>query len=112
MVTWVVFSSRSQVVLSVVHTGACTQWGRHSHSWVIQFPTWPIEWQQMTALLAWQDYMATGTTDMFDSYEQKLYNNTQIAEVDHTGLIFSKQGRHIIGWGECCPSFSVSRRGR
>jgi hypothetical protein len=22
-------------------------WGRHSHSWVLEVPTWPVEWMQV-----------------------------------------------------------------
>jgi hypothetical protein len=36
-------------------------WPRHSHAWVINSPTWPVEWKQITPFLGWQDYMATGT---------------------------------------------------
>ena len=32
-------------------------WARHSHAWVIQSPTWPGEWKQITPFLGWQDYM-------------------------------------------------------
>merc|ERR1719174_805854 len=40
-------------------------WARHSHSWVLEVPTWPIEWQQMSALLAYHDFMETGAPDLF-----------------------------------------------
>jgi len=43
-------------------------WARHSHSWVITYPTWPVEWLQMTPFLAWEDYWATGSTDLADAY--------------------------------------------
>ena len=86
-------------------------WGRHSHSWVIQFPTWPVEWLQITPFLAHQDYWATGQTDLTEAYSDLLYNNTQIQFLDaKTGLINTSKpisrpelfgtgpGRHIIGW--------------
>jgi hypothetical protein len=64
-----------------------TMWARHSASWVIEYPTWPIEWQQQTAFLAWQDYMATGSTDLASAYADKLLNNTKAQYVDRTGVI-------------------------
>ena len=27
-------------------------WARHSHAYVIQYPTWPVEWVQISVLLA------------------------------------------------------------
>ena len=132
-------------------------WARHSHSWIMQFPTWPgdtiglskqhlqslstllgvlsnvarlpvlclaawsVEWLQITPFLAWQDYWATGQTDLMISYEELLYNNTQIQWVDaKTGLINTSKpisrpelfgdgpGRHIIGWSYI-PSFHMYR---
>lgn len=70
-----------------------------------------VEWLQITPFLAWQDYWATGQTDLMVSYQDLLYNNTQIQWVDaKTGLINTSKpisrpelfgdgpGRHIIGW--------------
>jgi hypothetical protein len=90
-------------------------WARHSHSWIFQYPTWPVEWLQITPFLAHMDYMATGSTDLAEAYFDLLYNNTQIHALDHTtGLInTSKPGsrdvelwnftgrrlaRHLVGW--------------
>lgn len=28
-----------------------SMWARHSHSWVLENPTWPVEWMQMSAVL-------------------------------------------------------------
>lgn len=65
-------------------------------SWVLQVPTWPIEWQQMSALLAYQDFMETGAPDLFRTYENRLYNRTNIGAVDGTGLVNTSKGRHIV----------------
>ena len=89
-------------------------WARHSHSWIFQYPTWPVEWLQITPFLAHMDYMATGSTDLADAYFDLLYNNTQIHALDGpTGLIntskpgsrdvelwnFTRRGgRHLVGW--------------
>ena len=73
-------------------------WARHSHAWVLEVPTWPIEWQQMSALLAWHDYQATGSTDVFETYARRLHQRTQVGEVDGTGLVNTSRGRHIVAW--------------
>ena len=73
-------------------------WGRHSHTWVLAVPTWPVEWMQMAALLAWQDYYATGSTDLFEAYEATLHERTDVGAVDGTGLVNTSIGRHIVAW--------------
>jgi hypothetical protein len=88
-------------------------WARHSHSWIIQYPTWPVEWLLITPLLAYMDYWQTGSTDLADAYYELLFNNTQIHALNHSlGLIDTSapgsrdkdlwnrtgSGRHLIGW--------------
>lgn len=85
-------------------------WNRHSVSYVVQFPTWPVEWVQISVLLAYQDYWATGQTDLMQAYDALLYNNTRYEDEDATGLLacnaqVSKgcesrpgKGHHIIDW--------------
>ena len=53
-------------------------WQRHSAAWVINFPTWPIEWQQQTAVLVWQDWMATGSAKLAMSFHERLLNVTAL----------------------------------
>jgi alpha-L-rhamnosidase len=36
-------------------------WQRHSSKHNIRNPTWPTEWRQIMSLMAYEDYMATGT---------------------------------------------------
>eukprot|EP00040_Diaphanoeca_grandis_P032975 m.200886 g.200886 ORF g.200886 m.200886 type:complete len:930 (-) comp32780_c0_seq3:56-2845(-) len=73
-------------------------WGRHSHSWVLEVPTWPVEWMQMASLLAWHDYQATASVDVFATYEQRLYERTNVGAVDNTSLVNTAHGRHLVGW--------------
>ena len=76
-------------------------WVRHSHSYVLAHPTWPVEWLQMTPLLALQDYFATGSPDLAAAYLPLLTANTRYAaDVDATGLLNTSRGvqRHIIDW--------------
>ena len=53
-------------------------WPRHSHAFVIQNPTWPVEWQQLSAYLGWQDYMATGQPDLALAFMDIMHNRTQV----------------------------------
>ena len=71
---------------------------RHSYGWTLEVPTWPVEWMQMSALMGWQDFMATGSTDLFDTFEAQMYERTQIALVDATGLVNTSHGRHLYSW--------------
>ena len=48
-------------------------WARHSHAWVINNPTWPVEWRQLSAFLGWHDYMATGTADLALAFAFPMY---------------------------------------
>lgn len=74
-------------------------WGRHSHAWVLQYPTWPVEWQQTSPYLGWQDYMATGQPDLALAFEHTMYTRTKVGFLDATGLLdTSKMGRHIVDW--------------
>jgi len=52
----------------------------------------------MSALLAWQDYRATGSVDLFRTYEARLHERTQVGLVDSSGLVNTSTGRHIVGW--------------
>lgn len=74
-------------------------WNRHSHAWVIQYPTWPVEWQQLSPFLGWQDYMATGQPDLSLAFMDQMYERTQIGFLDSTGLLdTSNMGPHIVDW--------------
>ena len=52
----------------------------------------------MTPLLGYQDYMATGSVDLFRTFEARMYERTQIALVDSTGLVNTSVGRHLYSW--------------
>ena len=75
-------------------------YGRHSHAYVIQTPTWPVEWKQITPLLTWQDYMATGQPDLALAFESTLHDRTFLSYLDNaTGVLRTDQmGRHIVDW--------------
>jgi alpha-L-rhamnosidase len=73
---------------------------RHSHAYVMQHPTWPVEWLQITPFLAWQDFMATGQVDLALAFEDKLHDNTKISFLENaTGVLRTdKMGSHITDW--------------
>ena len=85
-------------------------WARHSHAWTINSPTWPVEWQQLSSFLGWQDYMATGQTDLAEAFTQKMYDRTMIGALDDLGLLKTDAGPmskncccgtshcHIVDW--------------
>ena len=59
----------------------------------------PVEWKQITPFLLWQDYMATGTTDLAVAFQEQAYERTMIGFLDDTGLLETdKMGRHIVDW--------------
>jgi len=75
-------------------------WGRHSHAWVINDPTWPVEWKQLSPFLGWQDYMATGQADLALAFREQMYDRTMVKYLDNaTGVLkTSGMGRHIVDW--------------
>jgi len=76
---------------------------RHSHAYVLQNPTWPVEWKMLTPYLAWQDYQATGQPDLALAFEGRLHNSTMISYLEiSTGLLrtdnMTAEGSHIVDW--------------
>ena len=72
---------------------------RHSHAYVLEHPTWPVEWLSITPFLGWQDYMATGQSDLAVAFMDKMHTNSKIGFLDATGLLdTSKMGSHIVDW--------------
>ena len=75
-------------------------YARHSHAFVIQNPTWPVEWQQLDAFLGYQDYMATGQTDLAMSFQDIMHKRTQIGFLNSSNGLLNTDpmGRHITDW--------------
>ncbi len=65
---------------------------RRTYSYILNHPTWPTEWIQQTALIAWNDYLYTGDNRMLlSTYEQlKPYLLTALQEKN--GLISTTTG--------------------
>ena len=61
--------------------------GRHSHAYVLENPTWPVEWKQITPFLGWQDYQATGQPDLALAFTDKMHESTFLSFLDSTGVL-------------------------
>lgn len=72
-----------------------------------------MEWKQISPFLLWQDYMASGTTDLAEAFEADAYTETMIGFKDSTGLLATnKMGRHIVDWmPDASESDETVRRG-
>jgi alpha-L-rhamnosidase len=85
-------------------------WPRHSHAWVMNDPTWPVEWKQISPFLGWQDYMATGTPELSLAFMDQMHDRTMLKFLDETGtLATNKMGRHIVDWMPDTPTSSGER---
>ena len=75
-------------------------WARHSHAWVLQNPTWPVEWKQISPFLGWQDFMWTGQPDLALAFGDIMHERTMVGFVENsTGLLRTDaMGRHIVDW--------------
>jgi hypothetical protein len=72
---------------------------RHSHAFVLDHPTWPVEWKQLSPFLGWQDYMATGSPDVALAFEGIMHDRTFISYLDATTVLDTQSmGRHIVDW--------------
>jgi hypothetical protein len=70
-----------------------------AQSFVLQVPTWPVEWKQTSALLGWQDFMSTGQPDLALAYEATMLERTFVSFLDATGVLATeKMGQHIVDW--------------
>jgi alpha-L-rhamnosidase len=59
-----------------------------------------VEWKQISAFLAWQDFQATGQADLAFAMEPEIYDRTMIKYRNTTnGLLNTlSMGRHITDW--------------
>lgn len=66
---------------------------RRTFEWLVKHPTWPTEWMPQWVLIAWNDYLWTGNTDLLKRYEQDLLAHTLIGlRNDTTGLVTTRRG--------------------
>ena len=67
--------------------------GSHSAKSNFENPTWPTEWRQFTPLIAYEDYMRTGSLELFQQYEAFLALSTQRNCIDDTS--------HLVNFTNC-----------
>ncbi len=60
---------------------------RYSMKYLMENPTWPLEWQMHMPLMAWADCMYTGNTELIARYYDDLAAKTLIALARDDGLI-------------------------
>jgi len=60
--------------------------------WFMEHPTWPTEWLLHTALMMYQDYYYSGSTELIEKYYEPLKSKTLIDLAREDGLISSTSG--------------------
>ncbi len=60
---------------------------RYSHEYLLQYPTWPTEWQMHSVMMAWMDYLYTGETESIEMFFDTLQAKTLFKLAREDGLI-------------------------
>ncbi len=66
---------------------------RRTLEYLIFHPTWPTEWIMQTVLMAWDDYLYTGNSDLLEKYYDDLKAKTLMALADENGFISTTTGK-------------------
>ena len=64
---------------------------RKSHEWLLEHPTWPTEWKQLSITMAWTDWMWTGDTRSLAKNYGRLQDR----------LVGNSPRRDIVDWPAC-----------
>lgn len=67
--------------------------GRYSHEYLITHPTWPTEWILQSVLMAWNDYLYTGNTELLQRFYPNLKAKALLPLADATGLISTRTNK-------------------
>jgi hypothetical protein len=67
--------------------------GRYSHEYLITHPTWPTEWILQSVLMAWNDYLYTGNTELLERFYPNLKAKALLPLADATGLISTRTNK-------------------
>lgn len=60
---------------------------RHTHEYLLQRPTWPLEWQMHSVMIAWEDYLHTGDRRSLLACYDRLAVKTLVDLAREDGLI-------------------------
>jgi len=63
------------------------QMARYTHEYLLQYPTWPTEWQLYSVLMAWEDYFYSGEKRSMRVFSGLLERKTLIELARDDGLI-------------------------
>ncbi len=63
------------------------QIARHTHEYLLHYPTWPTEWQMCSVMMAWMDLLYTGETGSAERFYEILKAKTLIGLARDDGLI-------------------------
>lgn len=66
---------------------------RRTLEYLIFHPTWPTEWILQTVLMAWEDYLYTGNSDLLLKHYDDLKAKTLVALADEDGFISTRTSR-------------------
>jgi hypothetical protein len=77
------------------HYGVAREYSlaRHTLEYLIFKPTWPTEWILQTVLMAWEDYMYTGNSDLLKNYYTDLKAKALLPLADDMGFISTRTGK-------------------
>jgi alpha-L-rhamnosidase len=60
---------------------------RQTHEYLLQRPTWPLEWQPHSVMIAWEDYLHTGDRRSLEACYPRLAVKTLVGLAREDGLI-------------------------
>ena len=66
---------------------------RHTLEFLLQRPTWPLEWQVHPVLMAWEDLLHTGDTALVAAHRDRLAASTLTSLARSDGLIVNSAER-------------------
>ena len=67
---------------------------RRTCEYLLEHPTWPTEWILQTVLIAWYDYLYTGSTEVISKHYELLKKHALFDLVDpNTKLVTTKHGQ-------------------
>ncbi|MDO8905075.1 alpha-L-rhamnosidase C-terminal domain-containing protein [Hydrogenophaga sp.] len=73
---------------------------RHTLEFLLQQPTWPLEWQVHPLLMAWEDLLHTGDTALISVHQERLAASTLTALARSDGLIVNSAERQTAAFRE------------